>query len=247
MADLSYERKEQIGNHTLYLADCVRTIDEIGRVNAIVTDPPYSSGGLHMGARQASTSLKYTKKAYAEFMGDHRDQLSHQWWLTQLLSRLVRRHASRGCFVGLFSDWRQFGLTSNVLQASGVTFRGCFVWDKTEAVRPMNGRHRNQCEFVLWGHVGSAINNGVYAPGVFRGSVQSNDKIHPTQKTVPLMAAVMKPCGETVFDPFMGSGTTGVACQQTGRRFIGIEADPHYFDVACRRIEASCRQGRLFD
>lgn len=72
-------------------------------------------------------------------------------------------------------------------------------------------------------------------------------KEHPTQKPIPVMewciAQVDNP--ETVLDPFMGSGTTGVACMNLGRQFIGIEREPKYFDIACRRIEDAQRQGRL--
>jgi site-specific DNA-methyltransferase (adenine-specific) len=71
---------------------------------------------------------------------------------------------------------------------------------------------------------------------------------HPTQKPVLLMEWCIKQAGDpkTVLDPFMGSGTTGVACANLGRSFIGIEADPRYFDIACERITAAQAQGRLF-
>ena len=73
------------------------------------------------------------------------------------------------------------------------------------------------------------------------------EKFHPTQKPLALMAWCLKWVeGHTVLDPFMGSGTTGVACVQMGRRFIGIERDPKYFDIACRRIEQAANQGQLF-
>ena len=76
----------------------------------------------------------------------------------------------------------------------------------------------------------------------------SVDKVHPTQKPVAVMRAVLGyfPAAETILDPFMGSGTTGVAAVQMGRKFIGIELDPGYFDTACRRIEQAQRQSDLF-
>ena len=73
---------------------------------------------------------------------------------------------------------------------------------------------------------------------------------HPTQKPVPLMEQLIEiasPDGATFLDPFMGSGTTGVACMNLGRSFIGIEREPKYFDIACRRIEDAQRQGRLIE
>jgi site-specific DNA-methyltransferase (adenine-specific)/modification methylase len=71
---------------------------------------------------------------------------------------------------------------------------------------------------------------------------------HPTQKPVEVMKWVIELCpkAETVLDPFMGSGTTGVACMQLGRKFIGIEREPKYFDIACKRIEQAVSQGQLF-
>ncbi|WP_043223575.1 DNA-methyltransferase [Bordetella hinzii] len=81
----------------------------------------------------------------------------------------------------------------------------------------------------------------------FRQSVTSYSKEHPTQKPVNLMEWCIKHAGNpnSVIDPFMGSGTTGVACMNLGRHFIGIEREPKYFDIACRRIEDAQRQGRL--
>ena len=79
--------------------------------------------------------------------------------------------------------------------------------------------------------------------------VGTHDTGHPTQKPTPLMAWCLGfvPDAETILDPFMGSGTTGVACANLGRKFIGIEIEPKYFDIACRRIENAYKQGRLFD
>jgi site-specific DNA-methyltransferase (adenine-specific) len=74
------------------------------------------------------------------------------------------------------------------------------------------------------------------------------DKFHPTQKPVGLMewCIAFLPDAETVLDPFMGSGTTGVACAKLGRKFIGIEIEPKYFDLACQRIGAAYAQQQLF-
>jgi site-specific DNA-methyltransferase (adenine-specific)/modification methylase len=84
---------------------------------------------------------------------------------------------------------------------------------------------------------------------LFRQSVLSYRKEHPTQKPVDLLAWCIKQAGDpqTILDPFMGSGTTGVACAQLGRKFIGIEIEPRYFDIACRRIEQAYAQGKLFE
>ena len=80
------------------------------------------------------------------------------------------------------------------------------------------------------------------------GRTPDGEKSHPTQKPVALMKWCLGfvPKAQTILDPFMGSGTTGVAAVQMGRDFIGIEREPKYFDIACRRIEQAQRQGDLF-
>ena len=112
-----------------------------------------------------------------------------------------------------------------------------FVWDK---VQPQDFSLA-MCEQAWTNKKGPAK--------LYRQSVLSYRKEHPTQKPVELMKwcidqACVHPRG-TVLDPFMGSGTTGVAAVQMGRKFIGIEREPSYFDIACRRIEDAQRQGRL--
>lgn len=83
---------------------------------------------------------------------------------------------------------------------------------------------------------------------IWRQSVLSYEKHHPTQKPVPLMEWCIGLLSDpqTILDPFMGSGTTGVACARMGRSFIGIEIDERYFEIACRRIEEAYRQPDMF-
>jgi len=91
---------------------------------------------------------------------------------------------------------------------------------------------------------------GVYFSPLMNPARYQVDKCHPTQKPVELMAwcihKIATACTSTILDPFMGSGTTGVACVQLGRSFVGIEIEPRYFDIACRRIEAAYAQPDLF-
>jgi len=84
--------------------------------------------------------------------------------------------------------------------------------------------------------------------GMIRDSANGERSVHPTQKPERVMNWSMSFInGKTILDPFMGSGTTGVACANLGRKFIGIEIEPKYFDIACERIEAAQAQGRLFE
>jgi site-specific DNA-methyltransferase (adenine-specific) len=114
--------------------------------------------------------------------------------------------------------------------------QGFFVWDK---VQPQDFSLA-MCE--------QAWTNKKQPAKLFRMSVLAYRKEHPTQKPVELMTWCIEQIGspQTILDPFMGSGTTGVACAQLGRKFIGIEREPKYFDIACRRIEQAYAQGQLF-
>lgn len=111
------------------------------------------------------------------------------------------------------------------------------VWDKGQRDFSLA-----DCEFA-WSSQRRAARIFNYS----RGAALQDGKEHPTQKPVALMAWCIAQAGNpaTVLDPFMGSGTTGVACMNLGRSFIGIEREPKYFDIACRRIEDAQRQGRL--
>jgi site-specific DNA-methyltransferase (adenine-specific) len=112
-----------------------------------------------------------------------------------------------------------------------------FVWDKMQTVD-------NFASAEL------AYTNIKMPAKVFRYSIHQHNQTfrdHPTTKPVPLMEwCITFTSGAVVLDPFMGSGTTGVACANLGRKFIGIERDPKYFDIACERITAAYSQGRLF-
>ncbi|MBS0363692.1 MAG: site-specific DNA-methyltransferase [Proteobacteria bacterium] len=242
-------RVEHIGDATLYLGDSLEVLPLIPSIDALITDPPYSSGGQFRGDRMAKTSAKYqqTQNAdrYEEFTGDNRDQRSFAYWSAIWLGR-AREIATPGALCAIFTDWRQLPTTTDAIQAGGWVWRGIGVWDKGEGVRPQLGRYRSQAEYFVWGTNGPREVRGGVAPGVFKVPVVGAEKEHMTAKPVALMRDMMRIVGETVLDPFMGSGTTGVAAVQAGRKFIGVEMLPHYFDTACRRIEQATKQGRLF-
>lgn len=142
--------------NTIHHGDCLPFLEtlESASVDALITDPPYASGGLHMGARQRPTNTKYTQSAsrakglYEDFTGDQRDQRSHLRWCVMWLSECLRV-LKPGAPVVLFSDWRQLPTTTDALQMGGFTWRGMAVWDKTEGVRPQLGRFRAQAEFLV--------------------------------------------------------------------------------------------------
>ena len=199
-------REERIGDCRLILGDCLEIMPELGRVDAVVTDPPYGIGISSNPVRQ-----KHSKK---------------DWDACAVGS------AHLGCIRSVSEEQIIWGGNYFDLPPS----RGFLVWDKKQ---PENFSLA-MCEQAWWSRDTNAK--------VFTKSVLGYNKQHPTQKPVALMEWCLGflPNATTILDPFMGSGTTGVACVNLGRRFIGIELDPEYFDIACRRIDEAHRQADMF-
>lgn len=225
-----------------------------GSVDAVIADPPYSSGGMFRSDRIRNGKEKCVGAGYVngkppvdrpDFTGDSRDQHAWGFWVSLWACECLRV-AKPGAVCCIFTDWRQLPTASDALQAGGWIWRGIGVWDKTEAARPQKGWFRNQCEFFVWGTNGLRDRQGACLPGLWRQSVMGDEKLHVAGKPVQVMRGVIAICpvGGTVLDPFMGSGTTGVACIQSGRHFIGIEKDAAYFAVARKRLADV--QGPLF-
>lgn len=244
-----WKRVEVVGRCILFQGDALAILPilpriGLGNVDAVFADPPYSSGGQYRGDRVQGTNAKYLNrdqaKRYTEFTGDNRDARSYGHWSALWLD-LARQATKAGGLIGVFSDWRQLPITTDAVQSGGWTWRGVAVWDKTEGTRPALGRYRNQVEFLAWGTNGARPLVGPVAPGVFRYAVDRN-KTHATAKPVALMRDLISIAGEVILDPFMGSGSTGVACVELDRVFIGIEADPDIYETARARIAAAHAQ-----
>jgi site-specific DNA-methyltransferase (adenine-specific) len=242
---VSFE-KVCIGPHTLYRGDALQVLADLepNSINAVITDPPYSSGGAFRGDRLVGTHRKYIKTESANnrvsaFTGDTRDGFGHWYWQSLWLSACLALVHPAGV-AAVFTDWRQIALTIGALQSGGWVYRGIAHWHKPNG-RPIQGRYANVCEYIAWGTNGprplDAL-DGKALPGHWT-AVAPSDRQHMTQKPLCVMdglVAIVK-SGQTIIDPFMGSGTTGVACAGSGRRFIGVEACVEYFDIACKRIE----------
>jgi site-specific DNA-methyltransferase (adenine-specific) len=223
-------------------------------VGALITDPPYSSGGFTRGDRTNDASAKYSQaeaRPQATFGGDNRDQRGFEYWCTLWLAE-AQRCALPGAPVVQFTDWRQLPLTTDSIQAGGWVWRGIFVWSKGVCCRPQMGRFRSACEYGVWGTNGSTedrVDVGCL-PGVIEvPPPMGENRVHLTQKPVEVMEAVcaIAPPGSVILDPFTGSGSTGIAAIRLGRRFIGIERDAHYAAIARDRIEAETKGLTLRD
>lgn len=235
---------------TLLCGDCLELMKRVpdGSVDMVLTDPPYSSGGLFAGDRKINTRTKYTASAYNgaarfhDFSGDNMDQRSFTEFMRMVLSK-ARQKCRPGAIAAVFVDWRNLPALTDALQAAGWIWRGIVVWDKGTS-RNQPGRFRNDCEYIAWGSNGrlpvdwtpgfKALPGCYHIPGV-----NTKQKHHQTKKPVELLEKLLAicPAGGMILDPFMGSGSTGAACANTGRSFTGIELDPGYFETAQRRVE----------
>lgn len=215
---------------------------------AVVTDPPYSSGGLHRTDRAANTGTKYvltgTKTQRPDFSGDNRDQRSFAKWLEYWLQDVLRILRPGGyCF--LFTDWRQLPTVTDAVQMAGLVWRGVVVWDKVNG-RPSKGWFRNQTEFIVLasaGGIGQEQEREVdhYAPGVLRHVVNPAEKHHQTGKPLNLMVDLLRvvPPGGLIVDPFAGSGTTLRAARRLGLPSIGSELTEEYCAISARLLAAT--------
>lgn len=223
----------------LYRGDCLAVLPGLaGPFDAVLTDPPYCSGGQSKGDRARSTGQKYLNSGssrFPDFAGDTKDQRAYLHWSALWMGLCVERLAEGGLMV-VFSDWRQLPVTTDALQAAGVIWRGIAVWDKTGSARPYKGGFRSQAEYIVWGSKG-ALRGEHYAPGVFRAGSAAG-KLHQVGKPLPLMEELVAACGRRILDPFMGSATTGRAALNQGKEFVGIELSRHYFNVAVDRLKA---------
>lgn len=229
--------------------DCLEGLKEIpdNSVDLVVTDPPYSSGGAFAGDRKSKTSTKYTRTEYngasklPDFTGDNMDQLGFMEFTRQVFAKCREKTKPEG-IIACFIDWRNLPALCSSLQAAGWVWRGIAVWHKPGA-RPTMGRYRNEIEYIVWGSNGPMpFERGVGClPGYYKYStVPTKNRQHQTEKPRQLIEDLLEivPKGAVVLDPFMGSGTTAVACLRTGRNYIGFELDEKYHAIAMERIAA---------
>jgi site-specific DNA-methyltransferase (adenine-specific) len=232
------------GSATLVLGEAVGVLERLRpkAFGALLCDPPYSSGGLHAGARLANPLAKYScpsdRNQHQGFGGDSRDQRSYLAWSMTWLEH-ARRLVRLGGLCAVFTDWRVLPVTTDALQAGGWIWRGIVPWDKGSRVRPHLGRYRNQAEYAVWGTNGHRPIAGPVAPGVIREGTPTGQRLHLAQKPVRLMTELLAPMDGPILDPFAGSGTVGVACLEAGIPYLGIEYDPHHFEVASARLAAA--------
>lgn len=209
----------------LILGDCREVLPTLGKVDAVVTDPPYGIGVDKTMSKQGGTQYGKAAAAKRHYEATDWDSLPPSWVLQ--CARDISRHQ-------IIFGGNYFDLPSS---------RCWLVWDK------QNGDNAfADCE-LAWTNLDKPVRrvewmwNGMLRKG---GEERS---IHPTQKPLEVMRWAIAQLPEDallILDPFMGSGTTGMAAVKLKRHFIGIEKHPAYFDEACRRIQAALDAPDLF-
>jgi len=244
--------REVIGNATLYLGDALDVMQSLPNVgaHAMICDPPYCSGGFTEAAKRSAKGQglrSETLRDTAWFGGDNMTAGGLQWLLRTVAVAFKAHAAGTHATASFFADWRMVPLLAQAIEAAGLRFQAMPVWDKQAAGLGTGFRAQHEC--ILHFSIETPRYYSASYGNVLRAPRMPADRDHPTEKPVSIMAALIKVQSDVdgiVLDPFMGSGTTGVAAFGLGRKFVGIEHDPAHFATACRRIEDAHRQGGLF-
>ena len=214
---MTYQKKVEIGDATLLLGDSRDILPTLPKLDACVTDPPYGIADKWKGGAGGKSSWRIKATE------------THDWdsVAPDFIAEIVEGVPS------IVFGGNYFALPPA---------RGWLVWDKKQRGTWTTGH----CE-LAW----TSLDMPIRAFSLSQVEAHTGmGKQHPSQKPIEVMAWAMSflPLGAViVLDPFMGSGTTGVACVQLGRKFIGIEKEERYFQIACERIERAYAQGQLFE
>jgi DNA modification methylase len=216
-------RKEVIGNATLYLGDCLTVLPRLGKVDAVITDPPYGIGKPIFRENQSRVGKNARRKDHGHDANIW--DIKPPKALFESLLAMSRHQIIWG------GNYFELPISS-----------GWLVWDKMNA-----GSRFADCE-LAWTNLPRAARLFRHMWHGLCRETEVGQHLHPTQKAVAVMTWCLSfvEDAETVLDPFMGSGTTGVACANAKKSFIGIEAHEPFFDISCQRIENAQRQERLF-
>lgn len=212
-------QREVIGNATLYLGDCRELIGDLwaGDPAVVVTDPPYGIGWKPRVNHQSQTWVDQMNFDIRDFI---KGRFNLVWGAQYFADKLP--------FSQAWLTWVKRPLSCDFSRDSRSYATTELAW----------------CD---WGK--ARFISHVWDGGMRAGDPDNRTFCHPSQKPIEVMdwCVASLPIGIwRVIDPFMGSGTTGIAAVRKGHKFVGIEQEPEYFDIACRRLEAAQRQGSLF-
>lgn len=231
---MTYVQKVVIGDATLYQGDCMEILQCFPEVDHIITDPPYSANTHKMAKTNKGAGHGVSLVTFEALTGETFDEVMRLClgaccgWV---IATCDYKHAAR------FYESPRFVRLGAWVKPNPMP--------QISADRPAQGF---ETVLILHSGIGKKVWNRGGGSGVWIVPVCTGSEV-PTQKPLALIAALVSDFtqpGETIADPFMGSGTTGVAALQAGRSFVGIEQDPGRFAIACKRIEQAHAQGQLF-
>jgi hypothetical protein len=210
-----------IGNCELWHGDCLEILPMLGGVDAVVTDPPYNIPTQAAACREVTRTIGDLSMIEASFR--------------LLFDQTLRLTGDTGRHF-VFGDGVSYPVIFRAMYGKAGT--ALLVWDKGRIGMGREFRKRHELIMHAWGGktpVVSSEGTG-FADVLQFKPLGANEREHPAQKPVDLIEALLRVCGDTVCDPFMGSASTGVACVKQGKKFVGIEIERRYFDLACERI-----------
>jgi len=218
----------------LYQGDCLEVMDKMiekgVKVDAIITDPPYNIS--------KDNNFKTMGRSGIDF-----GEWDKGFDLFSYIDRAYKLLGKNGSFI-VFNDWKNLGDIVKYAESLGFTTKDMIRLEKTNPMpRNRDRRYITDFECAIWFTMPKAKwvfnrQDDKYERPKFVGNIEKG--YHPTQKNVKLMewlALIHTHENNVILDPFMGSGSTGVACKSLNRKFIGIELDEKYFNVAKKRIE----------
>lgn len=202
---------------TLYLGDCREIAPTLPRAQAVVTDPPYGIGFVHSG--KGGKLARSTAFGGEAIIGDNTPFDPSPWLEYKTVLLFGANH---------FAD--RLPPSANWL-----------IWDKRDGVC---SNDQADCELAWTNRRGPARIIRHLWNGMLKKSERGEVRVHPTQKPIEVMRWAIQQIGRpaSILDPYMGSGTTGIAAVNLGLQFTGIELEPKYFDAACKRIEDATRR-----
>jgi DNA modification methylase len=234
-----------IGDATLYLGDCLEIMPTLDKVDAVVTDPPYEVTPTSKTHYEKPGMIKggWMGNEYPVNHGKMFEISAFNEWMPA-----VFQAANVNADAYIMSNDKNVSEMQRQAVKAGWKFHNLLVWQKPTGIP--NRWYFKDCEFTLYLWKGAAVTiNNPASTQTYRAT-HTSARTHPSEKPVKLMMHYVgnstNDARPVVLDPFMGSGTTGVACAKLGRKFVGIEIEPKYFDIACKRIEDAYKKPDLF-
>ena len=218
-------------NVKLYNDDCLNVLKDIGdnSIDLVVTDPPYEviTGGRNGGVKGKPSGILTENKQLMKSIP------KADLWLSECF-----RVMKDGTHIYIMTNTLNLTNYLNIINDVGFKLHNLLVWNKNNTTP--NRWYMKNCEYVIFARKGFAKSiNNPSSQTVHNFDNIIGNKQHPTEKPVDLMKLYIEnssQVGDTALDPFMGVGSTGVACKELGRNFIGVELDEQYFDIATKRI-----------